>query len=573
MTVGDTAGNVPQAEETASGRDDSGSDAAAVEGEGAQAGHDVGLPVATVRSRARETPVASSARGDAPGRPPQPRILLAVVSTAAFMAMLDNLAVTNALPGMGRDLGLGISGLQWAVASYTLVLAATLLSAGAVGDRLGQRRTFLAGLLGFMAGSALSSLATTLTTMVAGRVVQGLGAAVLLPAGTALLRHTYPDATARAHALGVRAAVAGLGVALGPAFGGLLTQALGWRSVMWINVPIGAAALAAAWRVLPRPPAAPVRWDPAGQVLAVTGLGSLVYGLVQGPVDGWSAPGTAAALTAAALALPAFAFVETRVSRPLLDSVLFRSRECRAVTLSCFSSSVALFGGAFFLSLFLQNILGWSPAGAGMVFLSASAFIALASPVAAALTVRFGVHVPLALGLGFDALALAGLSCFGRQAAYAEYWWLLPVLGVGTGLLFVPATITLVGRAPAAHVGTASAVVDTLREVGGVVGVSALGAVLTARMRSALQGRAAPAGFGHDAREHLVRSVVTGGPAHWPDTGSRPGTGASSLTVWVEDSFVEGLQLALRCGALTLLGTLVLVLALLSRRRTQPQPD
>ncbi|MBB5119359.1 MFS transporter [Streptomyces eurocidicus] len=497
-------------------------------------------------------------RATSPGRG---NVTLAVVSTAAFMAMLDNLAVTNALPGMGENLGLGISGLQWVVASYTLVLAATLLSAGAVGDRLGQRWAFLSGLLGFMAGSALSSLATTLAAMVTGRIVQGLGAAVLLPAGTALLRHTYPDASARARALGVRGAVGGLGVALGPAFGGLLTQALGWRSVMWINLPIGAVALVAAWRVLPCPPTAPARWDPAGQALAVTGLGSLVYGLMQGPVDGWSAPGTAAALTVAALALPAFALVETRVPRPLLDPGLFRDRECRAVTWSCFSSSAGLFGGIFFLSLFLQNVLGWSPAGAGVVFLSASAFIVLASPVAAALTVRFGVGVPLSLGLALDALALAGLSCFGRHASFADYWWLLPVLGAGTGLLFVPATITLVDRAPPAHAGAASAVVDTLREVGGVVGVAALGAVLTAHMRGALRDRVVRAGFPRDATEHLVRNAVADGPAH-----RLPGAGASRITVWAQESFADGLHLALRCGALILTGTLVLVLVLLSRR-------
>ncbi|MDX2393595.1 MFS transporter [Streptomyces sp. DK15] len=515
------------------------------------------------------TRLVSSARAAAPGHRGRPGSVLAVVSVAAFMAMLDNLAVTNALPAMGEDLGLGISGLQWAVASYTLVLAATLLSGGAAGDRLGQRRAFLTGLLGFMAGSAVSSLATTLATLLTGRVVQGLGAALLLPAGAALLRHAYPDATARARALGLRGAIGGLGVALGPAFGGLLTQALGWRSVMWINLPIGVVALAAAWRLLPCPPAGPARWDPVGQALAVTGLGSLVYGLVQGPVDGWGAPGTAAALTTAALALPAFAFTETRVRRPLLDPALFRDPECRALTASCFSSSVALFGGTFFLSLFLQNVLRWTPAGAGMVFLSASAFIVLASPVGAALTVRFGVYVPMSLGLGLDALALTGLSCFGRQAAYADYWWLLPVLGTGTGLLFVPATITLVSRAPASQAGTAAAVTDTLREIGGVVGVAALGAVLAARMDRGLHDRAARAGLDHDVTNELARAVVHGGPVPGPDTGPGRDAGAGYLTAWAEDSFVDGLHLALRCGSLLLACTLVLVLvlALLSRRR------
>ncbi|MEV7027922.1 MFS transporter [Kitasatospora sp. NPDC093558] len=307
--------------------------------------------------------------------------------------------------------------------------------------------------------------------------------------------------------------------------------------------------------------------------MAVTGLGTLVYGLVQGPVDGWTAPDTAAAFTVAALALPAFALVEARGPRPMLDPSLFRDRECRAVTVSCFSSSVALFGGTFFLSLFLQNVLAWSPAGAGVVFLSASVFIVLASPVAAALTVRFGVGLPLTLGLGLDALALTGLSCFGRQAAYADYWWLLPALGAGTGLLFVPATVTLVGRAPASRTGTASAVVDTLREVGGVVGVAALGAVLTGRMRSALHDRATRAGLTRDATEHLVRTVVRDGPVHGSDTGPHPGAAASYIAEWAEDSFVDGLHLALHCGALTLAGTLVLVVVPLSRRRPPAQPE
>ncbi|MFF7731143.1 DHA2 family efflux MFS transporter permease subunit [Streptomyces sp. NPDC008001] len=498
-----------------------------------------------------------------PGPARHPRLVLAVVSTAVFMAMLDNLAVTNALPALGEELGLGISGLQWAMAAYTLVLAATLLSAGSLGDLLGQRRAFLAGLLGFMAGSALSSVATAQAPLVAGRAVQGLGAAVLLPAGAALLRHAHPDATARARALGVRGAAGGLGIALGPAVGGPLTEALGWRSVMWINLPVGAAALLVALRVLPRPPAAPVRWDPAGQVLAVTGLGSLVYGLVQGPVDGWSAPCVTAALAVAAVALCAFAVVEARVSRPLLDPSLFHDGASRAVAVSCFSSSVGLFGGTFFLSLFLQDVLAWSAAGAGAVFLSASAFIVLTSPAAAALTIRRGVRTPLVLGLGLDALALLGLSCYGRHAAYASYGWLLPVLGTGIGLLFVPAVITLVERAPADRAGTASAVVDTLREVGGVVGVAVLGAVLTARMRVTLLDRATDAGLPQDAADRLVRAVVADGPAQ-KFGGHHAGGEASQATLWAQDSFIDGLHLALRCGALALTCTLIVVLVLLS---------
>ncbi|MFF4711032.1 MFS transporter [Streptomyces eurythermus] len=493
-----------------------------------------------------------------------PRLVLTVVCTGVFMAMLDNLAVTNALPTMGEELGLGISGLQWAMASYTLVLASTLLSAGTVGDLMGQRWAFLAGLIGFMAGSAIGSAAPTLATLVAGRALQGLGAAVLLPAGAALLRHTYPDAAARARALGVRGAAGGLGVALGPAVGGPLTEVLGWRSVFWINLPVGAAALLVALRVLPRPPAAPVRWDPAGQVLAITGLGSLVYGLVQGPVDGWDAPAVVATLTVAVAALSAFAAVETRVSLPLLSPAHFRAPAARATAVACFSSSMGLFGATFFLSLYLQDILGWSPAGAGAVFLSASAFIALTAPFAARLTVRRGIRAPLVLGLALNTVVLSGLSFYGRDAAYPSYAWLLPALGVGTGLLFVPTVITLIEHAPADRAGTASAVVDTLREVGGVLGVAALGSILTVWMRVALHDRATDAGLPPDAADHLVRTVVTDGPAHG-FAGSHTGAGALRVTAWAEDSFIDGLRLALRCGAVVLACTLVVVLVLLRR--------
>ncbi|MCC2280087.1 MFS transporter [Streptomyces sp. ET3-23] len=489
-----------------------------------------------------------------------PRAALAVVCAAVFMAMLDNLAVNNALPSIAADLDAGVSKLQWVVAAYTLVFAATLLSASVVGGRLGQHRAFVAGLLGFMTGSALASAARDWGLLVAGRVVQGLGAAVVLPAGTALLRHVFTDGAARTRALGMRGAAGGLGVALGPAIGGPLTSTLGWRSVMWINLPVGAATLAAAVRVLPRPPAVPLRWDPAGQVLAVCGLGSLVYALVQGPVDSWHTPPVLAALAMAAVALPAFVVVEARGQQPMLDLALFRDRPSGAAAAAVFTSSAGLFGSIFFLTFYLQGILGWSAAGAGAVFLSASAFIALTSPVAALLTGRYGVRVPLSAGLALNTLALLGLSHYGRRAAYADYGWLLPVLGAGAGLLFVPTVITMVERAPAARAGSASAVVDTLREVGGAVGVAALGAVLTTRMRTALRDRATDAGLPQAEARHLADAAVDGGPGRGFD-GRHPAAG------WVQDSFIDGLHLALRCGALAMACTLLVAVVLLRVRK------
>ncbi|MEU2511605.1 DHA2 family efflux MFS transporter permease subunit [Streptomyces syringium] len=498
----------------------------------------------------------------------RPRYVLGVLSSAVFMAMLDNLAVNNALPHIGAELDVGVSGLQWVVAGYTLVLAATLLSGSAIGGRIGHRRAFLVGLVVFTVGSALGAAAADWPSLVAGRAVQGLGAAMVLPASTALLRHTFAEERRRARALGIRSAAGGLGVALGPSVGGPLVDWLGWRSVLWINVPIGSAALVLALWVLPRPAPAPARWDPAGQLLAVLGLGSLVYALVQGPVDGWRTPPVIVALVTTALALPVFVLVEWRGADPLLDVRLLYDRLWAGAALACFTASVGLFGGLFFLTLYLQDILGWSATGAGLLFLSASAFIILTAPAAGVLTARYGARAPLAAGLALCALALAGISRYGRDAAYADFWWLLPLLGAGAGLAFVPAVVAVVQRSPVGRTAVASAVMDTLRELGGVVGVAALGAVLTARMRQSLFERATEAGLSDLSAHELVRSVVSLGPAASLDS---PGAGpvTARVTGWVEESFIEGLRLALGCTAVALGCAAVAVTVLLRGPRRQ----
>ncbi|MEV4442046.1 DHA2 family efflux MFS transporter permease subunit [Streptomyces sp. NPDC049577] len=492
----------------------------------------------------------------------RPLTALAVVSCAVFMAMLDNLAVNNALPRVGAEMGLGVSGLQWVVAAYTLTFAACLLSGSVLGERLGQRRAFVAGMLVFCAGSACSALAPDWATLVAGRVVQGIGAAVLMPASMALLRHVFADPVRRTRAMGVRGGAAGLGVALGPTIGGPLVDAFGWRSVMWINVPVGVAVVLLAPRVLPRVPPAPARWDPAGQVLAVTGLGSLIHALVQGPVDGWTAPAVLATLALAALALPAFVVAEYRAPAPMLDVRLLRERVPAAASLACFTAGLGLFGSVFFLTLYLQNVLGWSATGAGLVFLTSSAFIVLAAPAAGALAACQGARLPLMSGLLLCAVALLGLSRYDRYAAYGGYGWLLPVLGAGVGLTFVSAVIAAVQRASASRTAMTSALMDTLRELGGVVGVAALGAILTGRMRPALYERATAAGVPDGLAHDLAGSVIRHGAAAVLDTPAA-GPMAAAGRVWVEEAFVDGLQLALRCGALVLLGAAAAVALLL----------
>ncbi|KNB50696.1 DHA2 family efflux MFS transporter permease subunit [Streptomyces caatingaensis] len=498
---------------------------------------------------------------------------LAVVSSSVFMAMLDNLAMNNALPRIAAEMDLGVSGLQWVVAGYTLPFAACLLSGSVLGDRLGQRRAFVTGLLAFCTGSALSSLALTWGCLVTGRVVQGVGAAVLMPPGMALLRHVFTNPVHRTRAMGVRGGAGGLGVALGPTIGGPLVDLLGWRSVMWINLPVGAAVLHFALRSLPDVPPAPARWDPRGQLLAVTGLGSLVYALVQGPVDGWDDPAVLTTLALAALALPAFALAEARGTAPMLEIRLLRDPVAAAAATACFATALGLFGSVFFLTLYLQNILGWSPTGAGAVFLTASALIALTAPLAGALCARHGPRLPLLCGTALCAIALLGLTRQGRDAAYASYGWLLPVLGTGVGLTFVSAVIATVLRAPADRTAMASALMDTLRELGGVVGVAALGAVLTGRMRDSLYERATAGGLPDGTARDLVTSVLRHGAAAGLERAA-PGGAAAAARTWVEQSFVAGLHQALFGAALVLVGaTAVVTLLLRGDRPAATEPS
>ncbi|MFI9251749.1 MFS transporter [Streptomyces sp. NPDC053069] len=454
------------------------------------------------------------------------------------------------------------SRLQWVVAGYTLVFAAGLLSGGLVAGRLGPRRAFCAGMLLFCAGSAFGAFAGDWPRLVTGRLVQGLGAAVLLPAGTALLGHVFPEEKERARALGVRGGAAGLGVALGPAVGGPLVEHLGWRSVLWINLPVGLLLLLLTPLLLPPVPSARQGWDPAGQLLAAVGVGAFVFGLVQGPVDGWSAAPVTGALVLAAVTLPAFVVVESLAVQPMLDLRQLRRRAYAASALSCFASGFGLFGSTFFLTLYLQDVLGWSAGGAGLVFLAVSAVIVPAAPLAGVLCARSGPRLPLTTGLLLIAVSLAGLARYGRHAGFADYGWLLPVLGIATGLAFVPAVITAVQRSNTTGAAVGSALMDSLRELGGVVGVAALGVVLIVRMRHTLFDRAVLAGLPESAAHALTHSALARGPAASLNTAGS--TVSARTRTWVADSFIEGLHLCLLCGAATV-GCAALAVAFLLR--------
>lgn len=484
---------------------------------------------------------------DAPATlsPGRKRLILATLCLALFMAMLDNVVVSNALPRISANLNAGISGLQWVMEGYSLVFAALLLAGGAVGDRLGRRGVFILGLALFTGGSALCATASGLGVLIAGRAIQGVGAAALTPQSLAILRTTFADPRERGRAIGVWSGVSALGLALGPAIGGPLVSEFGWPSAFWINVPVGVVALALALLVVPATDRNSGRFDYVGQLTGSLGLAALVYGLVEGPVRGWTSAPVLAAFAATLVLLAAFVPVELAARAPVLDVRLFADRVFAGAAFSGFAVSFGMFGVFAYLGLYFQDVLGWSPAGAGVAALPCTATIMVTSPVASRLALRFGSRPPLVAGLLLCAVGIGSLVGYGVGASYAHFWWVMPLIGVGMGMSFVPISIAVMNRVPVARAGMASAATNASREIGGVAGIAVLGVLLTAKLGAVLPGRlrdaAVPAGPAHAIKQ----AVTSGGAGGLANADRLPAAVRSAVST----SFVDGLHLALACAA------------------------
>ncbi|WP_331770794.1 MFS transporter (plasmid) [Embleya sp. NBC_00888] len=505
---------------------------------------------------------AASAQAGAPRK----GLILATLCVALFVAMLDNVVVSNALPSIDRDLGAGVSGLQWVMEGYSLIFAALLLTGGTLGDRYGRRPVFLIGLGVFTAGSIVCALAGSLTALIAGRAVQGVGGALLLPGSMSIIRHVFTDDRERARAIGIWSGVSGAGLALGPVIGGPLVDAFGWASVFWINVPIGVAGILVGAAVLPEFAERRGRFDVPGLVLGVLGIGALVFALIEGPAQGWGSARVLAAATLAAGALIAFVCVELRVAQPMLDVGFLRDRVIGAAVWGGFAVSFGMFGALFFLGLYMQDVLGYSPTRAGFASLPSTLAIMIAAPISGHLAGRIGPRVPLASGLALCAVALGGLSFYGKDVSYLEFFWVLPFLGAGMGLCFTPISVAVMSRVEPARAGMASAVTNTARELGGVVGIAALGAVLTARLSSRLTELLADARVPADDARRIVDAGTSGGGGGIGHLGDTPAVVRDAATT----AFMDGLHLALWTGSAMLLVSAVLVAYLMRDRPKRP---
>ena len=406
---------------------------------------------------------------------------LAVVCLATAMLMLDIAVVNTALPKIASGLDAGISGLQWVVDAYTLALAAVVLTSGSIADRFGRKRVFMGGLVLFTLASLWCAVAQSIEELDAARAVQGLGGAVLFATSLALLANAYPDARERAGALAAYGATIGASFAIGPAVGGVLTSGLGWRSVFYVNVPIGIAVIVATQRWVREssdPNARRVDWP--GQGALIGGLFLLILALLRGTGDGWGSPAIVAELAGAAALLAAFVVIELRVAEPMLPLGLFRNKEFTGAQVAAFSISASFFAVFFYVTLYLQQILGLSALKAGLVYLPATVLIFFVSGASAKLLEKVSAGALIAVGLG---LVTVGLALGVIAEATSSWTMLLPMLlvaGVGTGLFNPAVSAVALGSAPQEQSGLAAGVNDTFRQAGIAVGVALFGALIPA---------------------------------------------------------------------------------------------
>jgi DHA2 family methylenomycin A resistance protein-like MFS transporter len=424
------------------------------------------------------TPAPPATTGAPPGR----TALLAATCLGQFMVLLDSTIVAAALPDMQRRLHTELTGLQWIVDAYVLLVAMLLLSGGVFADRFGRRRVFLAGVAVFTAASVLCAVAPSIGWLVAGRVVQGVGGAALSPASLALLAAAYPVPAERVKAIGLWAGFSGIGLAAGPLAGGVLVDAFGWPAIFLVNLPIGALLLPLGLRVLreSRNLNAPAI-DVPGTVLSVLGVGALTYGLIEGGSLGWGSPVILGSFAAAVVILAAFVVVEGRGPAPMLPLRLFRRRLFTVSNTAMVVVGFALMGSAFFFSQFFVYVQGSSILRAGLQTLPISFAMVIVSPYAGRLAARYGFRVVVTTGLALAGLGLLALGLVHADTGYGNVWWRLTIAGIGFALTMSPLTGAAIQAVDPREGGLASGVSSTTRQIGAVLGVAVLGAVVRTR--------------------------------------------------------------------------------------------
>ncbi|MBT2541212.1 MFS transporter [Streptomyces sp. ISL-44] len=423
-------------------------------------------------------------------------VVLAICCMSLLIVSLDNTVLNVALPSMRRDLNASVAGMQWTIDAYTLVLAALLMLAGSTADRIGRRKVFVAGLVLFSVGSLLCSLAPTLDWLIAYRMVQAVGGAMLNPVAMSIITNTFTEPAERARAIGVWGAVAGISMAAGPLVGGVLVDSVGWRSIFWVNLPVGLVALALTLRHVPESRAArPRRVDPVGQLLVMALLGSLTYGIIEAPAAGWRSPLIMGCALVAVASLVGLLRYEPRREEPLIDFRFFRSAPFSGATVIAVSAFAGMAGFLFLNTLYLQEVMGLDALHAGLYMLPMAAMTMLVAPLSGRLVGSRGPRLPMLIA--GVAMAASGLlfAALRAETSTALMFTGYVLFGLGFGMVNAPVTNTAVSGMPRSQAGVAAAIASTSRQTGSTLGVAVVGAVLAAGLArgSDFAGSAAPA--------------------------------------------------------------------------------
>ncbi len=498
-------------------------------------------------------------------------LALAVLCVTLLLVTLDNTILNVALPTLVRDLGASSSQLQWVVDAYAMVFAGLLLVGGSLGDRFGRKRTFLTGLMAFAVASAWSAFSGDIDMLIAARSSMGIGAALIMPATLSIITNVFTDPVERQRAIGVWAAMSGLGIAIGPIAGGFLLAHFWWGSIFLINVPLAAVGLACAIPLVPdsKDPSAR-RPDPVGGLLSIAGLGLVLWAIIEAPTKGWDSGRVLGAGLGGVAVLAVFAAWEWWVTDPMLNLDFYRSRRFSAASASMGLVMFGLFGAMFVLTQFLQFSLGYSAIAAGLRVLPVAAVLAVAAPLSALAVRRVGTKLVVVAGLLSVATGLYLLTRTTTASGYADTLGGMILLGLGAGLVMPAAADSVMGSLPAGRTGVGSATNGVSIQVCGALGVAVVGSLLFTRY----QDRVGPAISGYPmppaAREKVLGSI--GGALEV--AGRAGGTAGVALGRVARSAFISGMDLGLLAACGVAGGAAVMaLLALPSRPQPSPSTD
>ena len=489
---------------------------------------------------------------------------LAAVSLGVIMVGLDASVVAIANPRIAIDLHASLTDLQWITDAYMLALASLLIFGGKLGDRFGRRQMFFLGVIGFAATSVGIGLIGSVSGVIALRTLQGVFGALLMPSTLAIIRNTFPKDLLNT-AVGIWGAATGVSIAAGPIVGGLLVEHISWQSVFYINAPIGAAALLiGALAIRESRSEHDGRLDVPGIATLSGGLFLIVFGLIKAPHWGWLEAKTLAFLIGGAAVVALFVLIELRTAEPLLPMRLFANQSLSIGTVVVIINFFALFGATFFMSLYLQNVQGFSPVEAGVRTLPLSLALMVCAPLSGVLTERFGPRPAMVGGLAAVAAALFLLTGLHADSGYQALWPPFALLGVGIGLVLTASSDAIIGNASVDDAGIAGGLQTTAVQLGGVLGTAILGSVLTSRVGSVLVGDLTAAGAPAPIAEKFsaAKELVSQGVA--PTVPGMPAPLAHAVASGSHEAFMSGLQTSMLVAAIT--AAVGAVLALFVRR-------